>query len=310
LSLSNVDHPDVDAMIADLDDLLTALYVLADDLLPKRPKSLPGRKPKITDAEVICLAVPSRFLTARRSGASCAWRAGGSGTCSAISPTSPASTSASGPWGRRSRRSSVTWLEARHRGVTGCGSSTPPRCPCGASRETVKRSRFAGYAAYGWCAAHSRHFWGFKLYLLCASDGMPICFELAPANAPEREVAAAMLRRVEFSGYTVIGDKGLSGAEIEQLVAALGGLFMRPDHRDEGPRFGSLGGVRQWIEAIFDQLKDQPRWSATAPTRSLGFARASPSDCSPSALPSGTTGAFGRAGELEGPIRSLVAYDH
>jgi hypothetical protein len=129
--------------------------------------------------------------------------------------------------------------------------------PCGQSRETVKRSEFAGYAAYGWCAAHSRHFWGFKLYLLAASDGMPIAFCLAPANAPEREMVAAMLERIDLAGYAVIGDKGLSGAELEQLVAALGGAFLRPDRRDESPRFGNLGGCRQWIEAIFDQLKDQ-----------------------------------------------------
>jgi hypothetical protein len=31
----------------------------------------------------------------------------------------------------------------------------------------------------------------------------------------------------------------------------------RPDRRDEPYRFGNLGGVRQWIEAIFDTLKDQ-----------------------------------------------------
>ena len=49
--------------------------------------------------------------------------------------------------------------------------STP--VPCGSSRETVKRSEFAGHAAYGYCASHSRYFWGFRLYLLCASDGMP-----------------------------------------------------------------------------------------------------------------------------------------
>ncbi len=58
--------------------------------------------------------------------------------------------------------------------------------PCGASRETVKRSEFAGHAAYGYCASHSRYFWGFRLYLLCAADGMPIAFELAAANASER----------------------------------------------------------------------------------------------------------------------------
>ncbi len=35
------------------------------------------------------------------------------------------------------------------------------------------------------------------------------------------------------------------------------GVFLRPDRRDEAPRFGNLGRVRQWIEANFDQLKDQ-----------------------------------------------------
>jgi len=129
--------------------------------------------------------------------------------------------------------------------------------PCGQSRQTVKRSEFAGHAAYGYCAAHSRHFWGFKLYLLAAPDGMPIAFELAPANQPEREVVAGVLEAVDLEGHTVIGDKGLSGTEIEELVASLGCTFLRLDRRDEKPRFGDLGGVRQWIEAIFDQLKDQ-----------------------------------------------------
>src|SRR3970282_241037 len=44
----------------DLDALLTALYVLADDLLPKRRG--PGRRPRISDAEVVCLAVAQIFL--------------------------------------------------------------------------------------------------------------------------------------------------------------------------------------------------------------------------------------------------------
>jgi hypothetical protein len=74
---------------------------------------------------------------------------------------------------------------------------------------------------------------------------------------PEREVVAQMLAGIDLDGYTVIGDKGLSGADIEELVAALGGTSLRLDRRDEAPRFGNLGGVRQWIEAIFDHYKDQ-----------------------------------------------------
>jgi hypothetical protein len=74
--------------------------------------------------------------------------------------------------------------------------STP--VPCAASRETVKRSDFAGYASYGYCRSHSRYFWGFRLMLRCAAHGMPIVFDLFPANMPERDAAAAILRRTEL----------------------------------------------------------------------------------------------------------------
>ena len=133
--------------------------------------------------------------------------------------------------------------------------STP--VPCAASKQTVKRTDFAGHRSDGYCASHSRNFWGFRLYLLLAADGMPIAFELAPANAPEREVAAEMLRRVELDGYTILSDKGFAGEDFEALVRSLGAQLVRPDRKDEKPRFGKLGGARQWVESIIDQLKDQ-----------------------------------------------------
>lgn len=257
MSLVNVDHLGVATVIADLDDLLTALYVLADDVLPKRDVSRPGRKPRISDAEVICLAVAQilldcpkerRFIrfAKRRLGQLFPYIPGQSGYNKRVRALAPEIVRVLGLLARIS----PSWCDGLR-----LIDATP--VPCGASRETVKRSQFAGCAAYGYCAAHSRHFWGFKLYLLCASDGMPIAFELAPANAPERDVVAELLRRVELDGYTVIGDKGLSGAQVEELVELLGGTFLRPDRRDEAARLGNLGGVRQWIEAIFDQLKDQ-----------------------------------------------------
>lgn len=244
-------------MLTDLDDLLTALYVFADDFLPARPNSRPGRKPRISDAEVVCLAVAQvlldcpkerRFIrfAKRRLGHLFGYIPGQSGYNKRVRALAPQVCAVLGALARIS----PSWCDGLR-----LIDATP--VPTGASRETVKRSEFAGHAAYGYCAAHSRHFWGFKLYLLAASDGMPIAFCLAPANAPEREVVAAMLEGQDLCGYTVIGDKGLSGAAVEELVAALGGAFLRPDRRDEAPRFGDLGGIRQWIEAIFDQLKDQ-----------------------------------------------------
>jgi len=133
--------------------------------------------------------------------------------------------------------------------------STP--VPCGQSRETVKRSELAGSAGYGYCRSHSRWFWGFRLYLICAGDGMPIGLELAAANIGERVVAAEMLERVPVAGHTVIADKGFAGAEFENLMHAAGARLLRPDRTNEARRHGSLGDVRQWIESTIWTCKGQ-----------------------------------------------------
>jgi Transposase DDE domain len=237
---------------ADLDALLISLYVLVDDLLPARRRF--GRPPRISDSELICLAIAQmlldcpnerRFLrlARRRLGHLFPYIPGQSG------------------FNKRLRQLAPRLLEAN----TLLARLSPSFCdrlrlldstpvPCAASRETVRRSALAGY---GYCRSHSRWFWGFRLYLLCAPDGLPVGFELAPANAPERLVAAELLERVLREGQTVIADKGFAGAELEQHVTSLGGRLLRPDRKDEQPRHGSLGGIRQWIESTFDTLKDQ-----------------------------------------------------
>ena len=242
-------------MSADLDALLTHVYVLVDDLLPPRRRL--GRPPKITDSELICLAIAQvlldcpnerRFLrlARRRLGHLFPYIPGQAG------------------FNKRLRALAPQLVEA----ITLLARLSPSFCdrlrlldstpvPCAASRQTVRRSALAGLASYGYCRSHSRYFWGFRLYLVCAADGMPVGFELAPANAPERTVAAELLERVLRAGQTVICDKGFAGAEFEQLVHSLGARLLRPDRTDEQPRFGSLGGVRQWIESCFDTLEGQ-----------------------------------------------------
>lgn len=247
-------------MPPDLDSLLIALYVLADDLLPKR--SGPGRKPRISDAEVIALAVAQVFLdcpSERRFLRFARTRLGH------LFPYIPKQAG----YNKRVRalagqvcllinllaRSSPSFCD-RLRLL----DSTP--VPCAQSRETVKRSDLAGHAAYGYCTSHSRYFWGFRLYLVCSPDGMPHGFCLAPANEPEREVAAALLDRMHadgsLQGYEfIIGDKGFAGQEFEQLVSQLATALLRPDRRDEPRRHGNLSAVRQWIESIIDTTKGQ-----------------------------------------------------
>ena len=242
-------------MTADLDTLLTAFYVLADDLLPRRPRA--RRCPKITDAELVCLAVAQILLDVPSERRFLRFAMCRLGHLFPYLPKQPG-------YNKRMRALApqiVHLLNAiAFRSPSWCDNirlldSTP--VPCGQSRATVKRSEFAGYAAYGYCASHSRYFWGFRLYLLCASDGMPIAFELAAANASERAVAAEMLARIDLHGYTVIADKGFAGAHFEALMRELGAIFRRPDRKGEQPRFGSLGSIRQWIESVFATLKGQ-----------------------------------------------------
>jgi Transposase DDE domain len=242
-------------VIADLDDLLTALYVLADEILPRRPRA--RRRPPITDAELVCLAVAQVLLACPSQRRFLRFARRRLGHLFPYLPKQPG-------YNKRVRalagqialvlgvlaRSSPSWCDNLR-----LLDSTP--VACAASRETVKRSDFVGYASYGYCRSHSRYFWGFRLMLLCAPDGMPIAFDLFPANLPERDAAAEILRRVELDGYTIIADKGFAGAEFEQLVSDLGGRLLRPDRKDEPHRHGSLAAVRQWIESVIDTLKGQ-----------------------------------------------------
>ncbi len=241
-------------MPPDLDALLTALYVSVDDSLPRCSRRR-GRPPATTDAEIICLAVAQvlldcpadrRFLdvAARRLGH--------------LFPTRPKESG----YHKRVRRLSLAIAHCLHRlalDAPSCNGqlrlldSTP--IPCAQSRETVRRSAFAGDAGYGWCASHSRYFWGFRLYVLCTPDGMPFGYELAAANIPEREVAAELLERCTSPGQIIVGDKGFAGRDFEQLVLDLDCEFQRPDRQDEPARYGNLGGIRQWIESIIWSCK-------------------------------------------------------
>ena len=243
-------------MRATLDDLVVALYVFVDDLLGQQPHR--GRPPRISDAELVCLAVAQVLVDATSERG---WLRLVRGRLDHLFPYVPQQPG----YNKRLRRLAPTICRV----LRELAAASPSVCdrvrlldstpvPCAASRETVKRSDLAGYAAYGYCASHSRYFWGFRLYLLTTPDGLPVDFALAPANEPEREVAAAMLERQPLHpGQILVTDKGFAGADFEQFVTAMGATLLRPDRRNEKPRFGNLGGMRQWIESIIDSLKGQ-----------------------------------------------------
>jgi hypothetical protein len=115
---------------------------------------------------------------------------------------------------------------------------------CGCSRETVKRSDVAGWAQYGYCASHSRCFWGLRLHLGCILHGLPVMFAVAGAKADERETLLGMLAVdaglvATRPGQTLIGDKNYFGRDFEQVIADSDLALLRPVRKGEAPGPGS-----------------------------------------------------------------------
>jgi hypothetical protein len=238
---------------------------LTDQVLPdlgvSRERRRPGRKPALTEAELLCLVVAQQLLGFSSESR---WvrfarthllgmfpgipgQSGFNKRLRAAGPLIAAATTALA-------RDTPSWHE-----VLRLVDSTP--LPCGTSRETVKRSDLAGHAGYGYCASHSRFFWGFRLYLISTPEGMPVIWGLANPKIGEREVTQALLAHDHHlirGGQIILGDKGFAGRDFERFITEdLGAHLIRPDRKDEKPRFGKLGGIRQWIESVFDTLKGQ-----------------------------------------------------
>ena len=240
-------------MHADLDTLCTVVYCTADDLLPAARSNARRR---VTDAEVVTLCVaqaimgiPSdrRFLaTARRQ------------LCH-LFPELPRQ---AGYFKRRRRLAdAIEWLMAHFAAQSPGASdtlllidSTPVECA--RSRETVKRSALAEVADYGYCASHSRWFWGMRLHLLAAPDGTPRALELASPKRDEREVGLELLARcARRGGEVLLCDKGYAGRDFAAAAAELGALVVRPARKDEPGHGPHLAPIRQRIESIFWSCK-------------------------------------------------------
>lgn len=245
-----------------LDTLLTALYVKVDD--EQGTDRWMGRPPRLTDSELICLAVAQALLGFS---SEARWLRYAHAHLASMFPYLPQQSGynkrlrAALPMVKKAIRMLAVdtdfWFDNHW-----IADSTPVEC--GRSRPTVKRSEMSGWAGYGYCASHSRFFWGLRLYLVCTPAGMPILWALANPKLDEREVLQAMLDVEEDliagrASLLLIANKGFASKEFENDLARRGIELLRPSFRRERKRKGEplLKSVRQLIESVNDTLKGQ-----------------------------------------------------
>ena len=241
-------------MDADLDLLLTTVFVTADDLLPERQNNAARR---VTDAEVVTLCVAQAIMgipSDRRFLAVAGKR---------LRHLFPELPMQPGYFKRRRRLAeSLEWLMGVFASQSpGFGDdlllidSTPVECA--RSRETVKRSALADAADYGWCGSHSRYFWGFRLHAIFSPDGTPRALELCSPKLDERDIGLVLLDRCQrHGGETLLGDKGYASRAFAAQVAQRDATFLRPRRKDERGTQPHLAPIRQRIESIFWTCKD------------------------------------------------------
>lgn len=249
-------------MTTDLDTLLIALYVKIDDDLAGIRRV--GRPPQLTDSELVCLAVAQALLGYSSESH---WLRAARRRLGHLFPYLPKQ-----PGYNKRLRTALPLVKRVIRELAMDSDfwfdnhwivdSTP--VPCAMSRPSVQRSELAGWASYGYCASHSRYFWGLRLYLVCTPTGMPILWALANAKLGEREVLSAMLEVdadlvAERDGILLISDKGFSSGPFERELAGLEIELLRPSRTREKERYGEpmLKKVRQLIESVNDTLKGQ-----------------------------------------------------
>lgn len=256
-------------MATDLDSLATALYVTVDDLIKEHPELTPWRPevgfiPELTDAELVTLAVMQGLLGyvsehrwIRYAGKHLRHLFPYQLKQPGYNKRLRAATGLMRTLARLLAERTSTWADD-----VWLVDSTPVECA--RSRETVKRSDLAGWAEYGYCASHSRYFWGLRLHLVCTPGGLPIAWALTGAKADEREtlidlLAAAPDLRTARGGQTLIADKNYYPKNFESQLRGQGFRLLRPQRKGEAERPGAalFRPLRQVIESINQTFKAQ-----------------------------------------------------
>jgi hypothetical protein len=242
-------------MTSDLEALVIAGYVFADEY---RVPARPGRPAKVSDAELVALAVcqaaigiPSdrQFL----------------GLVERVLPGWFPHLPDQSQYNRRLRGLVQLLALVQQRLARGLDTGGA-RLADGTLIEVAnypgcaRRSAFAGAARFGYAKSQHRYLYGVRLVLICDRRGLPLGYTLVPANEKEYEPIADLLTGTQ--AQLLIADKGLWGAAYQARLASCGTTLATPAKErttaNEG-RERLLASSRLVIESLFANLKGQMR---------------------------------------------------
>jgi hypothetical protein len=248
-------------------DILTTIYVLVDDWYqvhgPTLLRGKPGVKPELSDSEMITLMLAQDLIPYPGETQFVEFiRANYLSLFPRLVDQSQ--------FNRRAR--GLRWLveDLRQQWVVRLGVRAPRQLlvdtkpiPVMGCKRSKRHSEFAGRAAYGYCASRQMHYFGYKLVMLTTLDGIPLLYELVPANWDERDAADVVVHHVR--DCDIFGDKGFIGADWQTTLHHQTGNRLwtakRTNQADQNPpEFDYLlCHVRERIEGVFHRLQNTGR---------------------------------------------------
>lgn len=250
-----------------ISDLLTIIYVMVDDWYQVHGAKLlagkVGKKPVFRDSEVMTLVLAQDFIPYPAETQYLEFiRAN-------YLPLFPKLVDQS-QFNRRARALQFMMEQLRRYWITQKGwhrhchylLDTKP-VPVLGYKRYKNRSDFAGLADYGQCASRNLKYFGYKLVVLSTLEGLPIVYELVPANFDERLAAEAVM---DYLGNShIFADKGFLGVDWQTA------MFVQTQNRIWTPKRKNqfvqnskafdrwLSAIRERIEGVFHEIQNTGR---------------------------------------------------
>ena len=250
-----------------IESLLTIIYVMVDDWYQEKGQLLlrgkVGRKPEFSDSEVITLMVAEDYIPYPGEAQYLGYiRANHLALFPRLIDQSQ--------FNRRARQLRYLveamrqdWLIDLGVDKTGTFLMDTKPVPVVGYKRSKRRSDFRGSADYGYCASRKLHYFGYKLVMITTLEGLPVVYDLVPANTDERQAIEAVIDRI--SNATLIGDKGFIGVEWQdQIQQQTGNTVNTPKRKNQKIQHPDgfetlLNTVRERIEGVFHELQNTGR---------------------------------------------------
>ena len=248
-------------------DLLTIIFVLVDDWYQqegtKLLKGKPGAKPEFSDSEVITLMLAQDFIPYPSETQYIGFiRANYLALFPRLVDQSQ--------FNRRARALRLLVEQLRRHWLIQKGWHLDTRylldtkpIPVMGYKRNKRHSDFAGNANYGQCVSRNLKYFGYKLVTISTLYGIPMVYDLVPANVDERLAAEAILDYFSFCDF--FADKGFLGLKWQtQIFDQTNNLVWTPrrsnQHYQNAPGLDRwLSSIRERIEGVFHEIQNTGR---------------------------------------------------